>query len=109
MSREARQLRADGAIGCFARRRRRIRWPIACELEETTGRDVLLGSVYTALDRLEGRGFASSRLGDPTPERGGRAKRYFKVTAKGLREARETQVALMKLWSGLRALQGGTA
>lgn len=83
--------------------------PIAREIEETSGRDVLLGSVYAALDRLEDKGLVSSRLGDPTPERGGRAKRYFKVTAKGLREVRETQVTLIRLWSGLPALQGGRA
>src|SRR5215471_16708342 len=83
--------------------------PIARELEETSGLDVLLGSVYAALDRLEGKGLVSSRLGDPAPERGGRAKRYFKVTAKGLREARETQVTLMRLWSGLPELRGSRA
>jgi DNA-binding PadR family transcriptional regulator len=83
--------------------------PIARELEETSSRDVLLGSVYAALDRLEDKGLVSSRLGDPTPERGGRAKRYFKVTAKGLREARETQVTLMRLWSGLPELRGSRA
>jgi len=83
--------------------------PIARELEATSGRDVLLGSVYAALDRLEGKGLVSSRMGDPTPERGGRAKRYFKVTAKGLREARETQVTLMRLWSGLPELRGSRA
>jgi DNA-binding PadR family transcriptional regulator len=83
--------------------------PIARELEETSGRDVLLGSVYAALDRLEAKGLVASRLGDPTPERGGRAKRYFKVTAKGLREARDTQRTLVRLWRGLPELQGGTA
>jgi DNA-binding PadR family transcriptional regulator len=83
--------------------------PIARELEATSGRDVLLGSVYAALDRLEGKGLVSSRMGDPTPARGGRAKRYFKVTAKGLREARETQVTLMRLWSGLPELRGSRA
>jgi DNA-binding PadR family transcriptional regulator len=82
--------------------------PIARELEETSGRDVLLGSVYAALDRLEEKGLVASRLGDPTPERGGRAKRYFKVTAKGLREARETRVTLIKLWRGLPAFGKGT-
>ena len=41
--------------------------PIARELEESSGRDVLLGSVYAALDRLEGKGLVSSRVGDPTP------------------------------------------
>jgi DNA-binding PadR family transcriptional regulator len=81
--------------------------PIACELEEATGRDVLLGSVYAALERLEAKGLVVSRLGESTPERGGRAKKYFKLTAKGLREVRDTQRTLVKLWRGLTELQGG--
>ena len=83
--------------------------PIAHELEESSGKDVLLGSVYAALDRLEDKGLVSSRLGDPTPERGGRAKKYFKVTAKGVREVRDAQRTLVKLWRGLPELQVGTA
>src|SRR5262249_29883159 len=81
--------------------------PIAQELEQTTGRDVLIGSVYAALDRLEGKGLVTSSMGDPTPERGGRAKRYFKVTAKGVREVRDTQRALVRLWNGVPQLEGG--
>src|SRR5580704_13207544 len=83
--------------------------PIARELEDTIGREVLLGSVYAALERLEAKGLVASSLGDPTPERGGRAKRYFTVTATGLREVRETQRTLVRLWRGLPELQGGTA
>jgi PadR family transcriptional regulator, regulatory protein PadR len=83
--------------------------PISIEIEERTGREVVLGSVYAALERLEGKGLVSSRLGEATAERGGRAKRYFKVTAKGLREARETQQALVSMWKGLPELHGGKA
>lgn len=83
--------------------------PIAEELEEKSGRDVLLSSVYAALDRLETKGLVSSSLGEATPERGGRAKRYFKVTARGLREVRETQRTLVKLWRGVPELHGGSA
>jgi PadR family transcriptional regulator PadR len=83
--------------------------PICEEIEGTTGREVAVGSVYAALERLEEKGFVSSELGEATPERGGRAKRYFRVTARGLREVRETQRALMKLWKGLPELQGGKA
>ena len=61
------------------------------------------------LDDLEARGLVSSSLGDPTPERGGRAKRYFRVTAKGLREVRATQRSLVRLWQGLPELKGGAA
>jgi PadR family transcriptional regulator PadR len=67
--------------------------PIRREIVERTGRDVSVGALYTTLDRLEGKGYVSSRLGDPTPERGGRAKRYFRIEAPGIRaleHSRET-------------------
>jgi PadR family transcriptional regulator PadR len=83
--------------------------PIAREIEGKSGREVLLGSVYAALDRLEVKGLVASDMGDPTPERGGRAKKYFRVTARGVREARETRRALVGLWRGLPQLQGGSA
>lgn len=83
--------------------------PIARELEEAIGREVLLGSVYAALERLETKGLVTSDVGDPTPERGGRAKRYFKLTAAGLRELRNTRRAIVKLWRGLPELQGGVS
>ena len=69
---------------------------------------MLLGSVYAALDRLETKGLVSSSIGEPTAERGGRAKKYFKVTAKGLREVRDTQRTLVKLWKGVLDLEAGT-
>ena len=81
---------------------------ISRALEESTRREVALGSVYAALDRLEGKGFVTSRLGDPTPERGGRAKCYFRVTARGVREARSTRQTLIALWRRLPELRGGT-
>jgi PadR family transcriptional regulator PadR len=80
--------------------------PIAREIREHSGRDILLGSVYAALDRLGERGLVSSELGEPTPERGGRAKRYFHLTAKGLRETRDAQRTLVKLWSDIPQLKG---
>jgi len=83
--------------------------PIAREIEETTGKEIALGSIYAALERLEDKGLVTSSMGDPTPERGGRAKRYFRVTRKGVREAREAQRTLKKLWSGLPQLERGEA
>jgi PadR family transcriptional regulator, regulatory protein PadR len=80
--------------------------PISKELLKTTGRDVALGSVYAALDRLEQKQLVSSTLGEPTPARGGRAKRYFRVTAKGLSEANATKKALTSLWLGIPQLAG---
>ena len=82
---------------------------IARTIEDGTGRGVGIGSVYAALERLEQKGLVSSRLGEPTPERGGRAKRYFRVTAAGLRRVRATQRALVALWRGLPQLEGGKA
>ena len=79
--------------------------PIAREIEQCAGREAALGSVYAALERLESKGLVSSRLGDPTAERGGRAKRFFKVTIQGLGEARATQRALTSLWSGIPKLR----
>ena len=63
--------------------------PISEEIEKQSGHDIAVGSVYAALERLEARGLVSSRVGEPTAERGGRAKRYFKATGKGLKEIAE--------------------
>src|SRR5690349_18489835 len=82
---------------------------IANEIEKTARRTVLLAAIYTALDRLEVNGLVSSSYGDPTPERGGRAKRFFKVTAKGLKAVKETQRSFVSLWTGIPQLKGGTA
>jgi PadR family transcriptional regulator, regulatory protein PadR len=75
--------------------------PISHELETQRGRDVAVGSVYAALDRLENKGLVASSLGDPTPERGGKAKRYFRVTKEGLRQVHETRRVLSQLWQAL--------
>jgi len=83
--------------------------PIAREIEETGGRTVLLGAIYAALDRLEENGLVSSSYGDPTPERGGRSKRFFSVTTKGLKAVKETQRVFTALWSGLPQLKGRIA
>ena len=80
--------------------------PISKELLILAGREVALGSIYAALDRLEQKEFVTSLLGDPTPERGGRAKRYFRVTPAGLRALRTTRTALINLWSGIPLVEG---
>lgn len=71
------------------------------ELAEHTDRDVSRGSLYITLDRLEAKGYLASRLADPTPQRGGRAKRYYKVSAAGKRALRMSRQALLRLWSGV--------
>jgi DNA-binding PadR family transcriptional regulator len=80
--------------------------PISRELERHRGRDVSVGSVYAALERLESKGLVTSSLGDPTPERGGKAKRFFRITKEGLRQVHETRRLLSKLWEKLPELKG---
>jgi PadR family transcriptional regulator PadR len=80
--------------------------PIAREVEQGSGRDVALGSVYTSLARLEHKGLVVSELGEPTAARGGRAKAFFRLTPRGLREVREAQSTLTRLWQGIPELEG---
>jgi PadR family transcriptional regulator len=72
------------------------------ELEKRTRRRVARGAVYMTLDRLEKKGLLSSYLTDPTPERGGRAKRCYRVTKPALAALRASRRALQSLWEGLR-------
>ncbi len=71
------------------------------ELEERAGRHVARGALYTVLERLESKGYLSSRMGDPTPQRGGRRKRMVRVTAKGVREAASFYNAVMRASRGV--------
>ena len=71
------------------------------EINERTGRDVAIGQIYTVLGRLERKGFVSSRMGDPTPERGGRAKKFYRITAKGQKALQQSQLAFARLSEGL--------
>src|SRR5690242_11458020 len=83
--------------------------PVADEVERALGREVAAASVYAALERLTRKGLVTFRLGESTPERGGRARKYFTVTPLGIREARVAQSALTTLWRGLPALRGEPA
>ena len=78
--------------------------PIRQEIERRTGRALTVGALYRTLDRLEEKGYVSSRFGDPTPERGGRSRRYFTVRPIGLRALRATRDALAAMWEGLDPL-----
>jgi PadR family transcriptional regulator PadR len=80
--------------------------PIAAEIASKTGREMLQGSVYATLERLEAKGLVASRLGEATAQRGGRAKRYFKLTAQGVRQVREAQRTLEALWVPLPHSEG---
>lgn len=81
--------------------------PIARELEQRRRRSVSIGSVYAALERLEEKGLVNSTVGEPTAERGGRARRYFHVTRQGMRVIRETHDILAGLWREIPNLDGG--
>jgi DNA-binding PadR family transcriptional regulator len=80
--------------------------PIADAIEASSHKRVSVGSLYLTLERLESHGFVTSRLGDPTPERGGRAKTYFRITGRGLKAVRQTRRTLVTLWTGLPQLAG---
>jgi PadR family transcriptional regulator PadR len=83
--------------------------PIAHEIQERSKRSVALGSVYAVLERLEKHGLVRSELGEATAARGGRAKRFFHITAKGLRQTRATRESLIRMWDGIPQLEGDKA
>ena len=78
--------------------------PIRAVLEERTSRPVARGALYTALERLESKGCLRSRMGDPTAERGGKARRYFTVTSLGVRAIKAMHASLSNLSRGLEAV-----
>ena len=82
--------------------------PILDEIERCTGRSISRGSVYITLDRLETKGYLRSWLADPTPERGGRAKRYYALRPRAMAALRDSRRALVALWRGLDRVLGDT-
>jgi DNA-binding PadR family transcriptional regulator len=82
--------------------------PIARDIEAHGKRSVAMGGVYAALERLEEEGWVRSELGEATPERGGRAKRYFHITESGLCEVRAARRSLIEMWRGVPELEAGT-
>lgn len=73
---------------------------VQTELEKITGRKLSSGAVYTVLSRLEEKDFLASELGDPTPERGGRRKRLYRVTKNGTNALEATRKHFTNLWAG---------
>lgn len=71
------------------------------EIEARTGQDVAIGSVYSALDRMEKKGLVLSQVGDPTPERGGRAKRYYRLRRPGAEALTRSREVAARLWEDL--------
>ena len=77
------------------------------ELEVTAERKCSFGALYTTLDRLEEKGYVSSRVGEPTAERGGRAKKYFQVKALGAAALKQACRATRRMAEGLEPILGG--
>jgi DNA-binding PadR family transcriptional regulator len=82
---------------------------IRSEIAGCTGREATPGALYTTLDRMEEKGLIRSWLGDPTPQRGGRAKRYFGLTKTGRAALINAQRAYQSLLCGLDILGGANA
>ena len=82
----------DGAYGV----------PILAEIEKRARRRVTVGALYATLDRLEAKGLVHSWFADPTPQRGGRSKRYFQVLPAGIAALAESKAALDRMWQGVR-------
>jgi len=80
--------------------------PILNEVSSQSGRGVARATVYVALKRLERKGLVTSHLGDSTPERGGRAKRFFRLKPAGLKALRESRARFLRLWREYEAVLG---
>ena len=80
-------------------------------LQKDAGRDVSLGAIYTALERLTKKGFVTSQLGEPTPVRGGRRKRHYELTPEGLEHVTEAHRVRNRMWDRVspEALEGDVA
>ena len=81
--------------------------PILDEVSARSGRDVSRATVYVALKRLEQKGLVTSRLGESTPERGGRAKRFFKLKPSGLKALRDSREMFLGLWRDYESVLDG--
>ena len=76
------------------------------EIQKRTGRSTPIGAVYATLERLEGKGYAVSQMGDPTNARGGRAKRFFKITSRGMDALDISRKMITSMWAGLDPIWG---
>ena len=88
-------------LGVLRRRGEAYAVAVRDEIVGRTGRAVSIGSLYITLQRLERKGLLRSRLGDPSPERGGRAKRYYDLTGPGLALLRAECRRTQRMWAGL--------
>jgi len=83
---------SDGAYGV----------PIRREIEKRTDRKVTVGALYSTLDRLEAKGYVSSWFADPTAERGGRSRRYFRIEPLGTEALALAKDMFDRMWKGVR-------
>ncbi|MGD8328952.1 MAG: PadR family transcriptional regulator [Acidobacteriota bacterium] len=74
---------------------------IRMEIEERTGRSVSIGAIYTTLRRLQRKGYVAAELGDPSPSRGGRAKKYFSLQPEGIEALQRSKEMFTQLWKDL--------
>jgi PadR family transcriptional regulator len=82
---------------------------IAREIEQRSGRELALAGIYAALERLEEKGLVRSARGTPIPERGGKARTYFAVTATGVKAVRSAHATFSRLSAGLKELKPATS
>jgi PadR family transcriptional regulator, regulatory protein PadR len=75
--------------------------PVRREIEKRTKREVTVGALYRTLDRLEEKGYVSSRFSEPLPERGGRSKRYFQIEKLGIKALQQSERELSAMWDGI--------
>jgi DNA-binding PadR family transcriptional regulator len=71
------------------------------DVQTRLARDVAAGAIYATLDRLETKGLATSKIAPGTPQRGGRVRRYYTVTAAGLRALNDSRMTMDRVWRGL--------
>lgn len=77
--------------------------PVQQFVEKSTGRNVAMGAVYAALERLERKGYVRSAMSDPSPERGGKSKRVYDVTPEGMQTLREIKRVRERIWRAIEA------
>lgn len=82
---------------------------VCAEIEQRSGRGVSVSAVHTTLERLEQKGLVRSRIGEPTPQRGGKRKRHFEVAAPGLRALQASYRSIRNMADGLEDLLGEPA
>jgi PadR family transcriptional regulator, regulatory protein PadR len=76
--------------------------PIRREIEKQAGRKTTVGALYSTLDRLEAKGLVGSWFADPTSERGGRSRRYFRVEPAGIEALTRARQMYDRMWKGVR-------